>query len=195
MNDPLVPNGDGHTALSEDDRRGLLLTYVVTREDLFDAEQRNISKALLRRRPTVDRLLDDHYLRRLHRDMFGQVWSWAGRYRLHETNLGIDPREIPMAVRSLVGDCRAWLEHSSYLPDEVAVRFHHRLVAIHPFPNGNGRHGRVAADQLIAALGQPPFTWGRSLRVATAELRGSYRHALVAADDGDIAPLLEFARR
>jgi fido (protein-threonine AMPylation protein) len=77
MSDPLVPVGDGNTELSEQDREGLLPSYVATRGDLFDAEQRNIAEAMLRRRPTVDELLDDKYLRDLHREMFGRVWAWA----------------------------------------------------------------------------------------------------------------------
>ncbi len=92
VSNPLLPIGDGHTELTDDDRHGLMPTYITTRGELFDAEQRNIAKALLRRAPDVDRLLDDTYLRNLHRAMFEDVWDWAGRYRLRETNLGIDPK-------------------------------------------------------------------------------------------------------
>ena len=194
MTDPLVPAGDGHTDLSEQDRLGLLPTYIATRGELFDAEQGNIAAALLRRSPTLARLLDDRYLRDLHRAMFDQVWRWAGRYRRTATNIGIDPDQISSAVRSLVGDARAWVEHDSYEPDEIAMRFHHRLVAIHPFPNGNGRHGRVAADLLIVKLGLDRFSWGAELEVDRDELRIAYRRALQGADAGDISDLLAFAR-
>jgi Fic-DOC domain mobile mystery protein B len=195
LTDPLVPAGDGHTELSEEDRLGLVPTYIATRGDLFDAEQRNIAQALLRRRPTLAQLLDDKYLRDLHAAMFERVWRWAGRYRLNETNIGIDPDQISTAVRSLVGDARAWVDHHTYEPDEIALRFHHGLVAIHPFPNGNGRHGRVAADFLITSLGLERFSWGADLRVDTDELRAAYRDALQRGDDGDIADLLAFARK
>lgn len=192
---PLVPAGDGHTELSEEDRLGLIPSYIATRGDLFDAEQRGISNALLRRRPPPpSRLLDDGYLRDLHRAMFGEVWEWAGRYRSRETNIGIDPGQISTAVRLLVDDARAWVEHGAYEPDELAVRFHHRLVAIHPFANGNGRHGRIAADYLIGALGGERFSWGAGLDVETDELRAAYRHALQRADGGEIGALLTFAR-
>jgi Fic-DOC domain mobile mystery protein B len=195
MPDPLAPPGDGHTALTDEDREGLLPSYILTRGELNDAEQRNIIAATLRRRPPdANRLLDDGYLRKLHRAMFGQVWAWAGQYRLRETNIGVDHLLIQVKVRDLVDDARAWIEFSTYEPDELAVRFHHRLVAIHPFPNGNGRHSRVAADYLVRALGNAPFSWGAVQVTTTAGLRASYLSALRAADAHDISPLLEFAR-
>ena len=193
--DPLVPTGDGHTELLEDDRRGLIPTYIATRGDLFDAEQRNISDALLRRRaPAPSRLLDDKYLRDLHRAMFSDVWTWAGSYRTTQTNIGGDPRTIATEVRLLVDDARAWVEFDAYPPDDLAVRFHHRLVAVHPFPNGNGRHGRIAANYLIEGLGGAPFSWGAGLDLATDELRRAYREALQQADAGEISDLIAFAR-
>lgn len=192
--DPLVPIGDGHTSLSDQDQLGLIPTYIATRGELFEAEQRNIAEALLRRRPSLDVLLDDKYLRELHKAMFGKVWRWAGRYRLRETNIGIDPYQIPMAVRVLIDDARAWLEYRTYEPDELTARFHHRLVAVHPFPNGNGRHGRVAADYLVTALGRGPFTWGANLDVDTDQLRAAYRLALQRADENHLAELLAFVR-
>ena len=195
MNGLLLPLGDGHTELTEDDRVGLIPSYITTRGDLFVAEQRNIAFALLRRPPSLATLLDDRHLRDLHRKMFGHVWDWAGRYRRLETNIGIDPRQIPVSVRTLVDDAIAWVDNETYEPDELAVRFHHRLVAIHPFPNGNGRHSRIAADYLVTALGRPRFGWGIGLDVNTEDLRAAYRQALQQADAGDIEELLAFARR
>lgn len=194
MTGSLLPLGDGHTALSEDDSRGLIPTYIATRADLFEAEQRNIAQALLRRPPSTEQLLDDGYLRELHRALFRDVWRWAGTYRKTDTNIGIEWPRIPVAVRDLAADARAWVAFETYPPDELATRFHHRLVAVHPFPNGNGRHGRIAADYLIQALGRPRFTWGARLEVSTDELRAAYRSALQQADAGDIAPLLAFVR-
>ena len=194
MSDPLLPVGDGHTALTEDHRVGLIPSYIITTGDLFAAEQRNIARALLRRPPSLGTLLDDGYLRRLHRNMFGEVWQWAGQYRRRETNIGSDPRQISVSVRMLVEDANAWVHHETYEPDELAVRFHHRLVAIHPFPNGNGRHGRVAADYLVMALSRPRFGWGIGLDLNTEDLRAAYRQALQRADTGDVSELLAFAR-
>lgn len=194
VNDPLLPVGDGHTELSEDDRVGLIPSYIATRGDLFAAEQRNIALARLRSPPSVADLLDVGNLRDLHRDMFGQVWEWAGRYRRRETNIGVDPAQISVSVKLLVDDATAWVVNETYQPDELAVRFHHRLVAIHPFPNGNGRHSRIAAEYLVMALGRPRFSWGIGLDVSTEELRGIYRLALQQADAGAVGELLAFAR-
>jgi Fic-DOC domain mobile mystery protein B len=133
-------------------------------------------------------LLDDKYLRDLHRAMFGDVWAWAGSYRRLETSIGIDPARIAVGVRDLVADTKIWAEHEE--PLCVAVRFHHRLVSIHPFPNGNGRHGRQAADYLMEALKQPPFTWGAVGGRGDVEgTRRRYLAALREADNGDLAPL------
>jgi len=194
MTDPLAPLGDGHTHLSEEDGLGLIPTYIATRGELFDAEQRSIAEALLRRPPSAFTLLDDTYLRRLHQAMFDQVWEWAGQYRTRETNIGKAPELIPLEIRNLVEDTKAWVEYGTYEPDEIAVRFHHRLVAVHAFPNGNGRHGRIAADYLITSLKGEPFSWGAFLDADTNDLRTTYLHALRRADDGEIAELLTFAR-
>ena len=188
------PTGDAHTELSDEDREGLIPTYIATRDDLNEAEQTNITDAVVGRWPRTDLLLDDRYLRNLHRVMFSKVWKWAGDYRQRETNIGIDPAQISVAVRQLVGDAIAWVEFGTYQTDELAVRFHHRLVAIHPFPNGNGRHGRIAADFLVSALGNTPFSWGAQLKVDTTELRSRYVRALQCADNNDLADLLHFAR-
>ena len=126
--------------------------------------------------------------------MLGDVWRWAGKFRRSERNLGIAFYEIPMALRQLLDDVHAWIEFNTYSADEIAVRFHHRLVQIHPFPNGNGRHARLISDLLIMSMGRERFSWGRqSLRDAGA-VRQAYIAALRTADNHDIGPLLAFAR-
>jgi Fic-DOC domain mobile mystery protein B len=138
------------------------------------------------------------FLRELHRQMFSSVWRWAGRYRKTEKNIGVDPTAIAVAVRDLVGDALVWVtavdSPSAWSPDEIAVRFHHRLVWIHPFPNGNGRHSRASADLLLTTLAVQPFTWGRSNLSEPNEVRDRYLASLRAADGGDFTPLLAFAR-
>jgi Fic-DOC domain mobile mystery protein B len=188
-----LPIGDGHTALGDDDAEGLIPAYISTRGELFEAEQRNIAEALLRDAPLIDRLLDDSYVRILHKSMFDQVWRWAGTYRVRETNIGIDPRDISTAVRNLVEDSRVWIQYEEN-SDDIAIRFHHRLVSIHAFPNGNGRHGRIYADYLAQAIGGAPFTWGLHLGLNTEDLRARYLRALRNADSGDLDELLIFAR-
>ncbi len=196
MSDPLVPIGDGLTSISPDEQAELIPTYIANRGELFAAEQANIAHATLHLSPGLDELVDDHYLRRLHLAMFGQVWRWAGRYRRRETNLGIDPTAIPVALRDLCQDVQTWIEGETFEPDESTVRFHHRLVQIHAFVNGNGRHGRIAASLMARALGRPSFSWGADLDDTTEELRSKYLTALRRADvdRDDIGALLEFAR-
>jgi len=185
VTDPLFDFGDGNTPLDDDEADGLRPTWVRTRGDLNDAERDNILEARRAiRSATVDEVLDDLWLRRLHQRMFGDVWTWAGRYRTTLRNIGIDPPLIAGAVRLLTADCRWWIDHDE--PTVVVARFHHRLVAIHPFPNGNGRHARAASDYLVGALGLSPPTWGSASGLDIDSLRASYLAALRAADrDGD----------
>lgn len=196
MTDPLLPLGDGQTEISDEDRRGLIPTYISTRGELWDAEEAAITKATFGLTARAADIADDLYLRRLHRRMFADVWRWAGEYRVRETNLGVAPETIAGDVRALVGDVDTWLREGSFEADELAIRFHHRLVRIHPFVNGNGRHGRIAADLLMVALGERRFDWGAGLQVSTEELRHTYHQALRRADaDGDdIGDLIAFAR-
>jgi Fic-DOC domain mobile mystery protein B len=126
--------------------------------------------------------------------MFGEIWSWAGHVRRSEKNIGVDRQMIRVEVRNLIEDARVWREREVHSADEIAVRFHHRLVAIHPFPNGNGRHARLMADLLAMQAGRPAFSWGGGRLASTSELRTAYITALRKADGGDMAPLLEFAR-
>ena len=195
--DLLGPVGDGGTTVHPDLTDHLIPTWIATLADLYEVEEAAIAAATFRRRPRPDQLLDDLYLRNLHRAMFGEVWRWAGRYRTHDVNIGAVPwPEVPALVRDLVADARAWVEAATYPADEVAVRFHHRLVQIHPFVNGNGRLSRFAADYLVVGLGQPRFTWGAGLAVGREELRARYRAALqdLDADRGAVGRLLGFCR-
>ena len=177
-----------------EEMRGLIPAYIAYRSELNEAEQENIARAqdwaLARKRDP----LSEKFIRELHRRMLGEVWKWAGKFRTSERNLGIPFYEIPLALRQLLDDTQAWIEFESYPPDEIAVRFHHRLVQIHPFPNGNGRHARLAADLVVMRLGRERFSWGmESLRVASTT-RQRYITVLQTADNFDIRPLLGFAR-
>ena len=136
--------------------------------------------------------LDERFIHTVHRRMFNQTWRWAGQARRSDKNIGVSWVEIPARLRQMVGDVRAQIEHRAYSPTEIAARYHHRLVAIHVFPNGNGRHARLMADLLISELAGRRFDWGRGSLVAANELRARYIAALKAADGGDIRPLLAF---
>lgn len=194
MTDPLLEQDDANTPLTPEEREGLIPSYITLRSELNEAEQANILEAeewaFARKRD----VLDERFLTNLHKRMLGRVWRWAGEFRRTERNIGIDPYRIPVDLRQLLDDCRYWIEHSTYEPDEIAARFHHRLVFIHPFPNGNGRHARLATDQLLVKLGQPRFSWGLVNLVDASETRLRYVAALRAADHHDIGPLLEFVR-
>jgi len=195
MTDPLFDEDDeANTPLSEEERAQLIPAYITLRRELNEAEQVNITAALKWLSGRKRDVLDDAFLRDLHKRMFGKVWRWAGQYRTSPRNIGIDAYRIPMEMRQLVDDVRFWVENATFPPDEIAVRFSHRLVSIHPFPNGNGRHSRMAGDLLAMQLGQPPFSWGSISLVDASETRRQYVTALQAADAHDIAPLLAFAR-
>lgn len=190
----LFEQPDAATPLTPDERKGLIPSDITFRRELNKAEQDNITRgqawALARRR----NVMSERFVRDLHRHMLSEVWRWAGEFRTSERNLGIPHYEIPLALRQLLDDAAAWIEHKAYEPDEIAVRFHHRLVQIHPFPNGNGRHSRLMADLLVMQLGRERFTWGRTRLLDAGEVRRRYMAALEAADTHDIAPLVEFAR-
>jgi Fic-DOC domain mobile mystery protein B len=186
----------GATPLDGEELEGLVPSHLVSRSQLNEWEQQNIEAALLwlsrQRRP---RPLEEAWLRRLHREMFGQSWRWAGQYRSSGKSIGADWRQIRMQVPALLADMAYQVEHRLEPVDQIAVRFHHRLVSIHPFPNGNGRHARLIADVLIEQLGAPRFSWGGSSSLVDASaLRQQYIAALQQADRGDISALLAFAR-
>lgn len=182
------------TPLSPAERDGLIPAHITLRQELNEAEQANIlaaaAWAFARRRD----VFNEAFLRNLHRRMFNRVWRWAGQFRESERNIGIQAYRIPTELRRVIDDASYWIEHKTYPLDEIAVRYHHALVFIHPFPNGNGRWSRLVADVLMAAHSAPRLTWGRSaLRDADAT-RAAYVQALRAADSYDFGPLLAFAR-
>jgi Fic-DOC domain mobile mystery protein B len=188
---------DGQTLLDPDEVAQILRPAVATLAELDLVEQENIARATLwvfGRLRMPESVLDEPFLRRLHRRMVGEVWRWAGSYRTTTRNIGVEPWRIRDEIVGLLGDARFWVEHETWDPVEICVRFHHRLVAIHPFPNGNGRHARLAADTLAVSLGREPPGWGRGLDLAAADLRASYIDALRSADGGDAAALVRFAR-
>ena len=186
---------DTATPLTPEERRDLIPSHISNRDEWNEAEQENIlrgqSWALRRRRRDV---LDGKFILSLHRQMFADVWRWAGTFRQTERNGGVPFHEVPTALRQLLHDTKAWIGYKSYSPDEIAVRFHHRLVQIHPFANGNGRHSRLMADLLVMELGRERFSWGRANLQEAGDVRGQYITALKAADQHDIRPLLAFAR-
>jgi Fic-DOC domain mobile mystery protein B len=193
MSDLFEEPGDA-TPLTDEEKRGLIPAHITYRHELNEAEQENIARAqdwaLDRPRDPVS----EKFIKDLHRRMLGDVWRWAGEFRTSERNLGIPFYEIPVALRQLVDETKAWIEYKAYAPDEIAVRFHHRLVQIHAFPNGNGRHARLMADLLVMRLGGERFSWGRASLQDAGAVRKRHITALQAADNHDTGPLMAFAR-
>ena len=184
------------TPLEGEEKQGLLQAWIVTRAELNKAEQDNMEEALAWAfRARVVDLVSTRFANRLHKRMLGRVWSWAGSFRTTERNIGIPPFLIGAHVAELFDEVSYWMDHHTYPPDEIAVRLHYRLVAIHPYANGNGRHARLMADLLAKQLGRPGFSWGAdSVGLDIATVRHAYVGSLRAADSGDIKRLLEFAR-
>ena len=185
---------DANTPLDAEERQQLIPSYITLRRELNEAEQINIAHAekwLTSRRGDA---LNEAFLRELHRRMFGQVWRWAGKYRETPRNIGVDANRIRMDIAQAIDDARFWVENATYAPDEIAVRYSHRLVAIHPFPNGNGRISRMVGDLLAIYLGQPRFSWGSQSLIDANVTRAKYVAALRAADAHDLVPLISFAR-
>ena len=194
MTDPLVEQDHSSTPLSPEEREGLIPSYITLRGELNEAEQANILEAdawAFSRRRNV---LDQRFLNTLHQRMYGNVWRWAGAYRKSQKNIGVEYYKIPTELRALLDDCRYWLEHDTYLSDEIAARFHHRLVSIHCYPNGNGRHARLAADLLLTSLKRDRFSWGSANLIDAGATRATYVAALRAADNYDYGLLFAFVR-
>ena len=176
-----------------------LIPSLSTREQLYEIECLGINAARMwAMRPAVlgrPDLLTEAFSSELHRRMFSGIWRGAGRYRTGDGGAGWEPGQISQGMRMFLDDADGWMRFASYPVHESALRLHHRLVAVRPWANGNGRHARLLADVLVAAQGEAPLTWGaRSAPGGSGSQREGYRDAMRAADSGDMGPLLEFAR-
>lgn len=194
MTDPLAEQDDASTPLSPEEREGLIPSYITLRGELNEAEQANVLEADAWAFSRKRAVLDEGFLNRLHKQMYGNVWRWAGTYRKSQKNIGIEFYKIPTELRAVLDDCRYWVKDATYPPDEIAARFHHKLVSIHCYPNGNGRHARLAADLLLVSLDCERFSWGSANLVDAGTTRAAYVAALLAADNHDYDPLFAFVR-
>lgn len=190
MDDP-----EGATPLDQDEMKGLKHKHVTIRGELDHLEQANIQSGIQwLKKIRKKEILNEKFVRDLHRKLFGEVWKWAGTFRTTEKNIGVDPRGIAVSLRMLLDDVRYWIDNETYSPEEMAIRFHHRLVLIHLFPNGNGRHARIMADALLRLCKKPPIDWAGGHDLQDMGIRRKeYLTALRAADQGNYAPLFEFA--
>ena len=187
----------GATPLDLDEAEGLVPLHITTQADLNAWELANIALGdRWAARQKKRELLNEGFVRDLHRQMFDKTWQWAGTFRQSNKNIGVDWTQVAVKLRDLLNNTRYQIENHIFKEDEVAVRFHHQLVLIHAFPNGNGRHARLMADLLIKRLGQPRLTWGGTSvsRISVGTIREKYLVSLRAADQGQIEGLIEFAR-
>ena len=186
---------DNSTPLTAEEKDGLKLKWITLRSELNEAEARNIAQAQIWLMSNKNKeFCSDTFLRELHKKMFGDVWKWAGTYRNSERNIGVAPFQIPIKLMQLFDDVKFWIENKTYSNREIAVRLHHKLVQIHPFPNGNGRVSRLMADLVLEKLEGSKLYWGNTNLVNVSNVRNSYIAALRRADAGDYADLIEFTK-
>ena len=186
----------GATPLTPDELLGLKAKHITTRGELNELEEENIIEGLtwLDRRPKSFDVLSDGAAREVHKRMFGQVWDWAGVYRLTEKNIGVQVWQISTEMRTCLDDARCWRENGTYEPVEAVARYHHKLVWVHPFANGNGRWARIMADAYLATIDPDKFLdWsGNGTLNSDSAHRARYIAALREADAYEFGPLLEF---
>lgn len=186
---------EGATPYNQDDAADLIPKHMTTQKQLNEWEQNNIIAAERWLFASKHKsLLTIGFIKKLHKIMFDKTWKWAGEYRTHNTNIGINHPLIQEALKNLCDDVDYWIENNVFPVDESAARFHFKLVFIHAFPNGNGRHARLMSDALLIQLGEPRFTWGRKSLSEQSNIRSQYIESLKEADRGNAQPLLKFAR-
>jgi Fic-DOC domain mobile mystery protein B len=193
-----IENDLGGTLLSEEEKDGLLISGITSRQQLDEHEQLNIEEAvqwILTQSFNQEEIINEYFIINLHTRMYGNVWSWAGEFRMTNKNLGVDWSQIRIELKKLLADATYWIQNNTYSPEEHAIRFKHKLVSIHCFPNGNGRHSRLMADIIIRNIfKQPEFTWGAADLVKGGDVRKIYISSLQKADKGNITDLVRFAR-
>lgn len=188
----------GQTPLNKDEVNGLKIKSVTTQSELDELEQLNIEKAVewtIHTKLKAERILTEKFVKDLHKKMYGDVWKWAGEFRKSDKNIGVQWSQISVKLKDVLDDTQYWIDNNTYEAEEIAIRFKHRIVSIHCFPNGNGRHSRLMADIIIESIfGEDVFTWHKSNMVKADEVRKKYIAALRKADNRDIRPLIDFAK-
>ncbi|MGC1203635.1 MAG: mobile mystery protein B [Flavobacteriaceae bacterium] len=189
---------DGQTPLDEEEKEGIKIKSITTQGELDEFEQLNIEKAVewtIHSKFKPEKILTEKFAKDLHKRMYGDVWKWAGEFRKTEKNIGIPSTQIGLQLKNLLDDTKYWIENKSFSPEEIAIRFKHRIVSIHCFPNGNGRHSRMMADIIMESIfGNEIFSWHQSNMVKANETRKMYINALREADNGKIKQLIKFAK-
>lgn len=196
----LIENPEGATPLSPDDMAGLKHRHVETREQLNELEAANIAQGQMwasqLRNPTIQSLFDRDFVINLHKALFGEVWEWAGTFRMRELNIGVEPRNITTDLHNFLEDAKCWVEFNHFDNLELSARIQHRLVQIHPFVNGNGRHSRIFTDIVrVYLLNEKPMKWANVKLEDMSEERSAYISGLRKADAGDFTEFTEYLRK
>lgn len=188
---------EGQTAIYPDEKKDLRIKTITNRKELDEFEQLNIEKAILftlGRKFSKEEILSEKFICNLHKKMFGDVWKWAGKFRTTNKNIGVDKFQISTKLKNLLEDCKYWINKSTFSEEEICIRFKHKLVSIHVFVNGNGRHSRLMADLMIEKIfSKPLFTWGSKNKMIENTFRQNYLNALKEADLGNYKSLIEYA--
>lgn len=191
-------HSEGQALLDEEEKLGLKIKSIATHGELDEFEQLNIENALewtIRGKFKTERILSEMFVKQLHIKMYGDVWKWAGEFRKSDKNIGFSWTLISSALSILLDDTKYWVENKTFEPEEIAIRFKHKIVSIHCFSNGNGRHSRMMADIIMESIfSRQPFLWHQSNMVNADAIRTKYIQALKKADNGDFKPLLAFAQ-
>ena len=189
---------EGQTPLDEAEKEGLKIKSITTQEELDEFEQLNIEKAVewtIHAKLNPEKFLSEKFVKDLHKRMYGDVWKWAGEFRMTEKNIGIPWTQIGIELKYLLDDTKHWIQYKVFSPKEIAIRFKHRIVSIHCFSNGNGRHSRLMADIIMESIfGKEVFSWHQSNMVKANETRSKYIKSLREADNGNYTPLIQFAK-
>jgi Fic-DOC domain mobile mystery protein B len=200
----LIENPEGATPLNLDDMLGLKLKHIDTREQLNEVEAANIVQGQIwasklkgrSKEPTLDDIFSRDFVTNLHKALFGEVWQWAGAFRQRELNIGVDPKNIAVDLHNFLEDAKCWVEFKHYDNLELSARIQHRLVQIHPFVNGNGRHSRIFTDVVrVFLLNDKPMKWANTKLENMKEERNSYISGLREADTGDLSNFIQYLQR
>ncbi|UCG24783.1 MAG: Fic family protein [Chloroflexota bacterium] len=132
-------------------------------------------------------------LRQLHALVLARIDDQnAGRYRDVPVRIAGATHEPPPAweIESRMHDWATWLQDRADTTDPVtlAAIAHHKLVAIHPFIDGNGRTARLVMNLILMRAAYPPAI------IAQVNRRQYYR-VLSQADAGSPGPLVNFVGR